>query len=82
MSAVHNHPFYNGLGINNKSGVLPNQFLPDSQKKDSFKKKTMDALESIGLAQLSENADFIDFYRMTEGRLVYSDYGLDEGTLS
>ena len=81
-SAVHSYPFYNGLGTPNKSGVLPNQFLPSSQKKDNFKRKTMDALETIGLSQLSENIEFRDFYKMTEGTLVYSDYGLEEGILS
>lgn len=80
-SAVHVHPFYNGLGRPNKSGVLPNQFLPMSQKKDSFKRKTMDSLETIGLSQLSENIEYRDFYKMTEGTLVYSDYGIEEGIL-
>lgn len=80
-NGINNHPFYNGLGRPNKSGVLPNQFLPDSQKKDKFKKKTMDALETIGLSQLADNIVFRDFYKMTEGRLVYSDYGVDDGSI-
>ncbi len=80
-NGINNHPFYNGLGRPNKSGVLPNQFLPDSQKKDNFKKKTMDALETIGLSQLSDNIVFRDFYKMTEGRLVYSDYGIDDDSI-
>lgn len=80
-NGINNHPFYNGLGRPNKSGVLPNQFLPDSQKKDNFKKKTMDALETIGLSQLSDNIVFRDFYKMTEGRLVYSDYGVEDDSI-
>lgn len=79
---VNNHAFYNGVGTTSKSGVLPNQFLPSNQKKEKFKKKTMDALESIGLSQLSENRHLRDFYKMTEGTLVYSDYGLEQGILS
>lgn len=80
-NGIYNHPFYNGLGRPNKSGVLPNQFLPDSQKNEKFKKKTMDALETIGLSQLSENIVFRDFYKMTEGRLVYSDYGINDDSI-
>lgn len=79
MSAINNFPFYNGLGTPSKSGILPNQFLPESQKKDSFKKRTMDSLESIALSQMAENIKFRDFYKMTEGNLVYSDYGIEEG---
>lgn len=78
--SINNFPFYNGFGRPVSSGVLPNQFLPDSQKrKDPFKKRTMDALESIAISQLSENVKFRDFYKMTEGTLVYSDYGIEEG---
>lgn len=75
------HPFFNGVGTGVTSSALPNQVLPDSKKKEDFKRKTMDALESIGLTQRAENADFRDFYKMVEGKLVYSDYGLDEGIL-
>lgn len=75
------HPFYNGVGNGIMSGALPNQVLPDSKKNDKFKETTMDSLESIGLQQRAENADFRDFYKMVEGKLVYSDYGLDEGIL-
>lgn len=81
MNAEIVHPFYNGIGSKVGSGILPNQFLPESQKNDKFKKRTMDALESIGLSQLSDNIGFRDFYKMTEGSLVYSDYGIDEGIL-
>lgn len=80
-NGINNHPFYNGLGRPNKSGVLPNQFLPDNQKTDKFKKKTMDALETIGLSQMSDNIVFRDFYKMTEGRLVYSDYGIEDDSI-
>lgn len=75
------HPFFNGVGNGILSSALPNQVLPDSKKKEDFKKATMDALESIGLQQRAQNADFRDFYKMVEGKLVYSDYGLDEGIL-
>lgn len=79
MSAINNFPFYNGLGAPISSGNLPNQFIPESKKKEAFKKRTMDSLEGIALSQILENAKFRDFYRMTEGNLVYSDYGIEEG---
>jgi len=78
---VHLHPFYNGLGATDKSSILPNQFIPENQKGPKFQKKIMDALETIGLSQLSENIEFREFYKMTEGRLAHSDYGLEGGVL-
>ena len=41
-------------------------------------KRNMDSLESIGISQLSENYKFRDFYKMVNGQLVYSDYGIDD----
>lgn len=75
------YPFYKGLGKGTISSSLPNQVLPDSKKNEKFKKRTMDALESIGLQQRAANAHFRDYYKMVDGKLVYSDYGLDEGIL-
>lgn len=75
------HPFYNGIGSTDKSSILPNQFIPDGQKGEAFQKRTMDALETIGLAQLSDNVEFREFYKMTEGRLAHSDYGYEGGVL-
>ena len=79
MSAIDNFPFYNGMGAPSSSGTLPNQFLPENKKKGKFKKRTMDSLETIALSQIAENIKFKDFYKMTEGNLVYSDYGIEEG---
>lgn len=76
------HPFFKGVANNgSNSSAIPNQVIPDHKKNDRFKKLTMDALENIGLQQISQNQDFRDIYKMTEGRLVYSDYGIDEGIL-
>lgn len=75
--------FYNGVGTSTSSShSIPTQTVSDSIKsKDSWKKKNMDALESIGVLQLAENVKFRDLYKMIEGRLAFSDYESDEGIL-
>ncbi len=83
MDTSH-HSFYNGVGTSvSSTHSLPTQTVPDSQKeKDSWKKKNMDALESIGISQLGENIKFRDLYKMLEGRLAYSDYETDNQVLN
>lgn len=64
-------------GLSNTSNgsekLLP-QAIPTSKKTRKWEEGNMDRLESIGLAQFQENLVFRDFYKMVEGRLVYSDY--------
>lgn len=78
-----NHLYYNNIGNSTAStSTLPLQTVPESTKKKAdWQQRTMDALESIGINQMAENAHFRDFYKMIEGRLVYSDYGIDDGTV-
>lgn len=81
----HNlHSFYNGVGTSvSTTHSLPTQTVKDSIKeKPEWKKKCMDALESIGISQLAENIKFRDLYKMLEGRLVYSDYEPDSQVLN
>lgn len=68
------HTFYEGVGAGEISSSLPMQTLPDSKKNDIWKKNTMDRLEQIALSQISRNLEFRDYYKMVEGRLVYSDF--------
>jgi hypothetical protein len=84
MDSHNTHSFYNGVGTSvSSTHSLPTQTVPDSQKeKDSWKKKNMDALESIGISQLGENIKFRDLYKMLEGRLAYSDYETDNQVLN
>lgn len=84
MDSHNLHSFYNGVGTSvSSTHSLPTQTVPDSQKeKDSWKKKNMDALESIGISQLGENIKFRDLYKMLEGRLAYSDYETDNQVLN
>ena len=73
------HPFYSGIGSSlAASSSLPPQTLSDSAKNEKWKKRNMDALESIGIAQLAENAHFTDYRDMLNGTLVRSDYGIDD----
>src|SRR5690348_8520658 len=77
------HPYLNGIGNSNAATTsLPIQTIPDSEKKkEDWQKRVMDALESIGIRQLSENAHFRDYYKMINGTLVYSDFGIDEDSI-
>jgi hypothetical protein len=84
MDSHNLHSFYNGVGTSvSSTHSLPTQTVPDSQKeKLAWKKKNMDALESIGISQLGENVKFRDLYKMLEGRLAYSDYETDNQVLN
>lgn len=43
--------------------------------------RCMDSLESIGISQLAENVHLRDYYKMLEGRLIYSDYGIEDHSI-
>jgi hypothetical protein len=84
MDSHNLHSFYTGVGTSvSTTQSLPTQTVKDSIK-DTFewKKKCMDALESIGISQLAENIKFRDLYKMLEGRLAYSDYEPDNQVLN
>lgn len=68
------HTYYDGVGASEYTSSLPLQTLPDSKKNDKWKERTMDRLEQIGLNQLDRNIEFREYYKMMEGRLVYSDF--------
>lgn len=82
ISQNSNHAFYTGLGNNPRTTSLPLQTVSDSKKGDKFGKSCMDALESIGLSQKARNIEFREFYKMGEGRLVYSDFDPDANILT
>jgi len=69
-----NHHFHKGVGSAGEYGNLPNQMIPQSKKTPDFERNTLDALESIALLQVQQNADFTDYYDMVEGRLVAKDF--------
>lgn len=77
------HPYYSGVGSSNTTtNSLPTQTVSDDVKKtDKFKHSCLDALESIGISQLAENVHFRDFYKMEQGRLVHSDYGIEDAQI-
>ena len=64
----------NGVGSDVYSSSLPIQTLPDSKKTTKWKKNVMDRLEGIAISQIARNVEFRDYYKMVEGRLVYSDF--------
>lgn len=66
--------FYNGYRGQSLGNTLPPQMIPKSKKGTKFVEETLDVLESIGIKQFKQNLKFRDFYRMIEGKLVYSDY--------
>lgn len=72
LNSLFSH--YDGVGTEMYSSALPIQTIPDNQKKDNWKKQTMDRLEAIAISQISKNMEFRDYYKMVEGRLVYSDF--------
>jgi hypothetical protein len=84
MDSHNLHSFYNGVGTSvSTTHSLPTQTVKDSIKETyEWKKKCMDALESIGISQLAENIKFRDLYKMLEGRLAYSDYEPDNQILN
>jgi len=53
---------------------LPKQTLTRKKKNDKWKESVMDTLERIALRQIGENTVFADYRKMTEGRLVYTDF--------
>lgn len=80
MSAI-NHAHFNGVGnSNNFSTSLPNQALLESQKNEKWVKAVLDRLEQIGESQLARNIEYISYYKMLRGELIYSDYGLPDLT--
>ena len=66
--------YYDGVGSGETSSSLPMQTLPDSKKTKNWQKTVLDRLENIGLSQIKKNLEFRDYYKMVEGRLVYSDF--------
>lgn len=83
MATSDLHGFYKGVGNSVVStSSLPLQTLQDTKKNKAWRERNMDALESIGIAQLAENVHFKDLYAMLSGKLVMSDYGIsDNGIL-
>lgn len=84
MDSHNLHSFYNGVGTSvSTTHSLPTQTVSDRIKQTpEWKKKCMDALESIGISQLGDNIKFRDLYKMLEGRLAYSDYEPDNQVLN
>lgn len=52
---------------------IPAQAIPLSKKNDKWKKANLDAFESIGKRQISENRKFADIFRMITGKMSYSE---------
>ena len=84
MDSHNLHSFYTGVGTSvSTTQSLPTQTVKDSIKETfEWRKKCMDALESIGISQLADNIKFRDLYKMLEGRLAYSDYEPDNQVLN
>lgn len=66
--------YYDGVGAGTQSSSLPVQTLPDNKKTEGWEKANMDRMELIALSQIQNNIEFRDYYKMVEGRLVYSDF--------
>jgi len=76
-----NHAFFNGVGLSGEnSSALPPQAIPDSKKTPKWVNSTLDRLEEIAIRQLERNIEFQDYYRMINGELILSDYGLSDKT--
>lgn len=58
---------------------LPAQMIPLYQKDEKWRKRNMDALESVGRAQYVDNIKLIENYEMVKGRFIYSHYFQQEG---
>lgn len=65
--------WYNGGGSNSISSELPPQAIATSKKTPKWWEANMDALERIGIKQYYENQKFKDLYRMTTGKMAYSE---------
>lgn len=77
------HYFFNGVGSTTiHTTILPQQTISENNKKKfPFQKACMDALESIGVSQMGENCKLREFYKMLDGSLVFSDYGLEDNSI-
>ncbi len=67
------YSFYKGIGNAEESSSLPPQAIPSSKKTKGWIKATLDQLEDIATNQVTRNLKFRDYYKMTEGRLIYTD---------
>jgi hypothetical protein len=74
------HPFLNGIGINNLTQSLPSQHIESSKWTKKKIKENLDRLEQIGINQLHRNMEFNSYYLMLKGEMIYSDYGLPDLT--
>lgn len=74
---------FDGISAGSSSGhnTLPVQVIPNSRKKNAWRKANMDRLERIGIEQLHENIRFREYEKMVEGEFTYSAVGLDEMSL-
>ena len=83
MNVTDLHYFLDGIGTpTTTSSSLPYQMVSDKIKNSpEFQKRVMDALESIGVQQLAENAKFSDYYKMIAGDLVRVDYGGEDSLI-
>jgi hypothetical protein len=72
---VSSDNFYwsSGLGSANFVSDLPAQAIPNSKKSERWQKANLDALERIGIKQFNENKRLVDFYRMTQGKVSFSE---------
>lgn len=81
MSDALSHAFFNNVGNSGSfSSSLPTQTLLSSQKTPKWKKLCLDRLEQIAERQFSKNIRLNDFFLMCRGKLIYSDYGLEDLT--
>jgi len=53
---------------------LPPQMISFNEKNERWKKDCMDALESIGRSQISQNDKLVENYEMIKGKFIYSHY--------
>lgn len=52
---------------------LPPQAIPYKKKDEAWKKRCLDAFESIGLQQFKENLKFTDIFRMINGKMSFTE---------
>lgn len=65
--------WYDSIGGSNIISDLPAQAIPSSKKNDKWKKSTMDSLERIAIKQFEENKRFVDYFRMSSGKVSYTE---------
>src|SRR5690606_29869455 len=63
--------FYGQSGGANLVSDIPRQAIPFKQKNEAWKKSVLNSLERIGLMQFQENLRFLDYFRMTDGKLSF-----------